>query len=484
MSKETWSKKKGLDLRWDKRTIVIDEIKEKGRESEEIPEVESAQVHLGRENYSRIKSDGSKSHKKLKKRIKGRIARLSSKSDWNWRAEKLRRIAALVRYVVGKNGSFNLEEADAIVDAYMISRPRNESTLHPLQTSFKHIPRYKDVGPSSSVPIFSHFVFKEALAKRGFYLNIGPFSEAESLTLMKNFESFLTKHGKATDRESIWNLLNDRFASFYQASHMFTHIGKNLNRSSLQMSQRLFSLYHPYEVGRWNAKIDAVLLEQNTISTAKGASRRGLHKYIGEQINRYNYSVGRRLEFLKSVESSISRPSMKVILTLIASLQNCHTQEINVSNIPFEKIAQKLGINEEAFRSFWSKVGERACIRASLPKWTLEDSLALLKEIESTEEDEERCIDFKAIHDRCFQGKVENWEHLREHFNRLRRVAPYYMLKDLPTTLAEAEREVKKRIQERDAKRKTDPEAAVEAEAEAEAIGEDGIEDDEDEFMD
>ena len=44
MSKETWSKKKGLDLRWDKRTILITEIKEKGRASKDIPKVNSDQV--------------------------------------------------------------------------------------------------------------------------------------------------------------------------------------------------------------------------------------------------------------------------------------------------------------------------------------------------------------------------------------------------------------------------------------------------------
>ena len=125
----------------------------------------------------------------------------------------------MVCYVVTNNGSFNEEEANEIVDAYMISRARDDPTLHPLQTVLTVVTRYKSTGSGHVTAIFSNSAFKKALASRGFHLNLGPFSKAESMTLMKNFERFLAQHNKATDRESIWNLLNNQFADFYAVVH-------------------------------------------------------------------------------------------------------------------------------------------------------------------------------------------------------------------------------------------------------------------------
>ena len=76
----------------------------------------------------------------------------------------------------------------------------------------------------------------------------------------------------------------------------------------------------------------------------------------------------------------------------------------------------------------------------------MKDSLALLQAIQTDGEEDENCIDFKGIYERSFIGKVQNWEHLREHFLRMRRIVPYYMLNDLQSTVAAAMKEIKVKI--------------------------------------
>ena len=137
----------------------------------------------------------------------------------------------------------------------------------------------------------------------------------------------------------------------------------------------------------------------------------------------------------------------KDILRAIAEQQKCAVKEIIATNVDFTIVAARLGMKEEVLRSFWQKEGARICVRASLPRWKLEDSLTLLKAIEDEDEEDENCIDFKRLHDRAFRGKVQNWEHLREHYNRVRRVVPYYMLNDLQSTVAATIKAIKEKME-------------------------------------
>ena len=137
----------------------------------------------------------------------------------------------------------------------------------------------------------------------------------------------------------------------------------------------------------------------------------------------------------------------KDILRAIAEQQKCAVKEIIATNVDFTIVAARLGMKEEVLRSFWQKEGARICVRASLPRWKLEDSLTLLKAIEDEDEEDENCIDFKRLHDRAFRGKVQNWEHLREHYNRVRRVVPYYMLNDLQSTVTAAIKAIKEKME-------------------------------------
>ena len=60
MPKVTWSKKEGIDLRWDKTKILKKEPKKKGRKSVELPLIKDPQVHKGKENFLRpIQDDGN-----------------------------------------------------------------------------------------------------------------------------------------------------------------------------------------------------------------------------------------------------------------------------------------------------------------------------------------------------------------------------------------------------------------------------------------
>ena len=118
-------------------------------------------------------------------------------------------------------------------------------------------------------------------------------------------------------------------------------------------------------------------------------------------------------------------------------------------SVPLSELAAQLVVNEENLRSFWQREGRRLCTRAALPIWRLEDSMALLEAIESYGEEDENCIHFREIYAHSFRGKVADWEHLREHYNRVRRVVSFYMLEDLPSTLAKAKKELRKKLEER-----------------------------------
>ena len=66
-----------------------------------------------------------------------------------------------------------------------------------------------------------------------------------------------------------------------------------------------------------------------------------------------------------------------------------------------------------------------------------------------TEEDDENALDFDTIKKRCFEGKVVDGQHLREHYNRIRRDVSYYMLSDLQSVVSAAKKEVERKLREK-----------------------------------
>jgi hypothetical protein len=192
--------------------------------------------------------------------------------------------------VLKAGGTFFEEEADKIVDMFIDCHERKGK--HPLQTSFvggSLRMRYRDNSGRIScqvASIFSNPVLKQALARRGFYLNIGLFSDSETLTLMKNFQKFVRSKGMATDHKSLSDLVKGtEFRKLYQPTKMFLYIGKNLNRSSSQIYLRLKAVYHSdNHKGRFTAAEDQVILKRGKELKNKGEWRRW--RVIADEINR------------------------------------------------------------------------------------------------------------------------------------------------------------------------------------------------------
>ena len=59
------------------------------------------------------------------------------------------------------------------------------------------------------------------------------------------------------------------------------------------------------------------------------------------------------------------------------------------------------------------------------------------------------CINFESIYRESFSSKVENGKHLREHYMRIRRVVPYYMLDDLQSVVAAARKDLTEKLTRR-----------------------------------
>ena len=139
------------------------------------------------------------------------------------------------------------------------------------------------------------------------------------------------------------------------------------------------------------------------------------------------------------------------MIKAIAKSQGIKDNAINIdATVPYDVIAAELGLSAEDLQRYWLKEGKKKYTRSLLPKWSHADSLLLLNEIESTEEEDENCVNFEQIYQKSFQGKVVDWKHLREHYNRLRRVVPYYLLKDLKTAVLVAKKELKRKMEQGD----------------------------------
>lgn len=181
------------------------------------------------------------------------------------------------------------------------------------------------------------------------------------------------------------------------------------------------------------------------------------------------------------MKNELNPKEIQSVLSAIAKHQKRDINEIDpgTDDIPFEAIAVKLGLDVNSIKQFWDKRGKKSVARSRLPRWTLRDSLALFEEIEKDEEEDENCVDFADIHNRAFVGKVENWEHLREHYNRVRRRVSFYLIKDLPTVISVAKKDIKERMakfgKERNCDEDDDDEEEEDPEAgESEVAGKDG----------
>ena len=452
MGKESWSKKEGYNLTCDKRSILAKELKKKGgATTKKLPKISDNQVHALKESHLFYKYDEGakvKKHRKLKAKIFSGIASLYGNEGIEKMGKRLRKLEGMVYHVLTNRGTFNEEEADKIVDAYMICRERRDPTHHPLQTATVSGNKYKCRSSIQNRTIFSHPIVRRSLGKRGFYLNNGPFSETETLTLMKNFEKFLAVRGKDTDRETIWNLLHDEFLQFYRDTQIFLYIGKGLNRSTFQIYTRLYSLYHPYINGKSDAKTDSYIMERAPALEGMGLHRR--YKVIGEEIQRYRYFVHDRYKALAKQKDGFDKETTKKIVAAVGEYRKRNRSvggvNADADDISLADIAAELGLCEKKLRTYWKTAGRKSVARASLPRWTLKDSLSLFDEIEKEEEEDENCIDFDGIHRRVFGEKVKDWQHLREHYNRVRRRVSYYVTKDLPTVVSVVKKDLKERM--------------------------------------
>ena len=95
---------------------------------------------------------------------------------------------------------------------------------------------------------------------------------------------------------------------------------------------------------------------------------------------------------------------------------------------------------------YWAKEGKRKYVRSKLPRWTLEDSDLLLEKVGETEEEDEKCVDFKMIFEQHFREKCADWRHLLDYFTRLRRDVPFYMLNDLQSVVRAVRKDIKEKI--------------------------------------
>jgi len=436
----TWSQADGYDLRWDKPKIYKRELSTK--DHTEIPLVKEAQQHICKDRIlkERPPPDDPNEWKMIKSIALKKMKKAALLKDYDKLQAKFLKVEALLYKVVYIGGHYEAEEADDVVDFFILGREREG--CHPLQRT-----RVRGTGvikvPNTSFSLdtpllFMHQPLRDALRRRGFYLNVGQFSSSESLTLMKNFESFLLQNGFSTDKESKWKYLSEDFHHFHLQTRIFIYIGDNLNRTSRQLYRHLLQVYHPFERGSFDAATDAILLEEAATFKAKGSKK--YHTKIGDVVNRHRGAVGRRLQHLTGVHDKTTKTQPEIYEAICEYMSSSECCDAEV--IPFAEIGGRLGFHPNVIEKFWLSVGKLQYQKSLLPKWTLKDSLTLLQEIQKSEEDDENAIDFGDIKARCFEGKVVNLQQLRERFNRIRRAVPYYMLSDLQSVVAAAIKKV------------------------------------------
>ena len=444
-----WQKKAGFDLRLDKTKILKKALASVKKDGQNLPKTSSAQVFKRKwERKTAVRSDEVVHSWQFVKRIAmKKLRNLRKLCDPDIHRKKLRGVEGLLLVVTQSSGTFTDTEADEIVDTYILCQ--ESPSLHPLQTAIPKgsvSPKFrKTCGGIFKSMLFGHIPLRSALARRGYFLNHGLFSSAESMQLMKNFDAFLRTRGYSTDPESKWNLMKDGFATFYRKTKLFLYVGRNLNRSSDQLLLRLISLHHTLKRSTLSAEEDSFLIREAEVLKNEGVHKR--FKCIGGELGRLSVQVKSR--HCRLTSSKCHPPDPLKLNKAIADLQE-RNLIASLEDIPFEALALKYGMSENDLRLYWIQEGKQLNIRSKLPRWTLKDTIELLNKIKESGEDEENCVDFEGIFDRHFQGRAVDWKHLREHFGRVRRVVPYYMLDDLQSVVSVAKKHVKKQIRKRE----------------------------------
>ena len=249
-----WQKRAGLDLRVAKPQIYKDELSSARKEDRVVPKTNSAQVHAHsssssekgkaptenefvnpqKEPYLVPKSNRARAqlHASAWKQFqRGRALTPEQLAFRDWMKKKaLKKLRKLVKVnwiqarltglreaegylycVIRIGGDFDGDEADFIADCAI--RHHERPGAHPLQTrrlGFP-LPKFHWHDTISHDILYSHPSLKQALARRGFFLNTGHFSASETLTLIQNFERFLSEHGQKTDPEAIADLMKSGF---------------------------------------------------------------------------------------------------------------------------------------------------------------------------------------------------------------------------------------------------------------------------------
>ena len=138
----------------------------------------------------------------VKKRALKKLKKLPTVIDIHKRVGKLRQAEGCIFCVLEMGGDFDADEADFIVRCAI--RHHERPGRHPLQNSIldSELPKFASKhgkhGTISNAVIYAYRSLKQALARQGFFLNLGSFSASESMTVMKNFEHFLVSKGRKT----------------------------------------------------------------------------------------------------------------------------------------------------------------------------------------------------------------------------------------------------------------------------------------------
>jgi len=302
-------------------------------------------VHLGNQEWEEYKSS-----------IFMELSRLQFISDVDKRLFDLSGLNAYLYHALKLGCTLSESEADKIVDYNM--RFHEKEGGHPLQTAAVFVRSCKGFCTIIGLnQLFFYKVLNEALSRRGFYVNYGLFSSAETALLISNTKSFLEKCKKPTTDTFIWGILTEPKLKFIRDSRMFLEIGRNLNRSSYQMFMKLRHLFHPFDVGRYTVEMDQLILDE-----VKHRSVHCLNNKLGEELNRYNKSVAGRRQCMERRDFKTTLNFDK-LLDLIAQTQNCNKKDINPDIVCLATLAKKTRIDVNRLRDFWWKEGRQIVLR-------------------------------------------------------------------------------------------------------------------------
>ena len=263
-----WQKRAGLDLRLAKTRILKDELAKSRQEGRVLPKTDSAQVHahvhgnvkrkrkrkassndepaeaepeselepettekdLFADTLERMERGEKLTEKQLsfreriKREVMGKLRKLEKTPSLKERLTELRKAEGYIYCVFKLGGDFSISEADFIVECAI--RHQERPGGHPLQISgvYSRLPKFAPNNTTYNTELYSFLTMRQALFRHGFYLNLGEFSPSEDLTLMTNFEKFLTSKGHATDPESIAKLVKHVTSSIQSIRCSFSSV--------------------------------------------------------------------------------------------------------------------------------------------------------------------------------------------------------------------------------------------------------------------